>query len=135
MMNTHTDNKTLIRAFELMYTSRSLDEKMMILIKQGKAYFHMSAAGHEAVQAAAALSLNKGKDWVYPYYRDQVLCLGMGMSIQDMMLGFLAKKDDPSSGGRQLPHHYGHKDFNIVSSSSSVGTQFLQAVGTSLANK
>jgi 2-oxoisovalerate dehydrogenase E1 component len=134
-MNTHTDNKTLIRAFELMYTSRSLDEKMMILIKQGKAYFHMSAAGHEAVQAAAALSLNQGKDWVYPYYRDQVLCLGMGMSIQDMMLGFLAKKDDPSSGGRQLPHHYGHKDFNIVSSSSSVGTQFLQAVGTSLANK
>jgi len=108
---------------------------MMGVLKQGKAYFHMGASGHESVQAAAALLLNLKKDWIYPYYRDTVLCLGLQMSPQNILRGFLATKNDPSSGGRQLPNHYGYKASNIVSSSSSVGTQYLQAVGTALANK
>jgi 2-oxoisovalerate dehydrogenase E1 component len=129
------NNQKFIEAFKLMSTSRILDKKMMNLLKQGKAYFHMGAAGHEAVQSAMAMLLNIGQDWIYPYYRDQVLCLGLKMPIKALLQGFLAKEDDPSSGGRQLPHHYGYKPSNIVSSSSSVGTQFLQAVGTALANK
>lgn len=129
------NNQKFIEAFKLMSTSRILDKKMMNLLKQGKAFFHMGAAGHEAVQAAASMLLETGKDWLYPYYRDQVLCLGLKMPVKDVLRGFLAKKSDPSSGGRQLPHHYGYKPSNIVSSSSSVGTQFLQAVGTAIANK
>jgi 2-oxoisovalerate dehydrogenase E1 component len=112
-----------------------LDKKMMNLLKQGKSYFHMGSAGHEAVQCAAAMMLSPTEDWTYPYYRDQALCLGLKMPMKDLLLGYLAKKDDPSSGGRQLPHHFGYKPSNIVSSSSSVGTQFLQAVGTAFANK
>jgi len=127
--------KLYSKAFEIVYTSRILDKKIMMLIKQSKAHFHMGASGHEIVQAAMALSLDNQKDWVYPYYRDQALCLGLDMSIKELLLGYLAKDDDPSSGGRQLPHHFGSKKLNIVSASSSVGTQFLQAVGTALANK
>merc|ERR1712110_117504 len=134
-MHNYLNNKILIKAFKLIYTSRILDGKMMNILKQGKAYFHMGASGHETIQAASALLLNIGKDWLFPYYRDQVLCLGLNMSVKNILRGFLAKKDDPSSGGRQLPNHYGFKSSNIVSSSSSVGTQYLQAVGTAIANK
>jgi len=129
------NNQKFIEAFKLMSTSRILDKKMMILLKQGKAFFNMSGAGHEAVQCAAGMQLDTSKDWIYPYYRDQALCLSLKFPLKDLLLGYLAKKDDPSSGGRQLPHHFGHKDYNIVSSSSSVGTQYLQAVGTAIANK
>ena len=80
------NNKKFIEAFKIMSTSRILDKKMMILLKQGKAYFHMGAAGHEAVQSAAAMLLNIGKDWIYPYYRDQVLCLGLKMPIKSLKL-------------------------------------------------
>jgi hypothetical protein len=86
------NNQKFIEAFKLMSTSRILDKKMMNLLKQGKAFFHMGAAGHEAVQAATSMLLNVGKDWLYPYYRDQVLCLGLDMPIRDLFLGFLAKK-------------------------------------------
>lgn len=134
-MSTYLNNKMFVKAFTLIYTSRIMDSKMMNILKQGKAYFHMGASGHEAVQAAASLLLKSGNDWIYPYYRDQVLCLGLDMSPKNILRGFLAKKKDPSSGGRQLPNHYGYNPSNIVSSSSSVGTQYLQAVGTALANK
>lgn len=124
----------LIKAFRLMYTSRLLDEKIGVLLKQGESSFHMSAGGHEAIQVAAGLAMQSKKDWFFPYYRDQAFCLTVGMTIKEILLGFLGRRNDPSSGGKQMPNHFGHKDLNIVSASSSVGAQFLQAVGTSLAN-
>jgi 2-oxoisovalerate dehydrogenase E1 component len=121
--------KQLLDIYYQMALSRRLDDKQLILLKQGKGYFHIGAAGHEAAGMAAALCFDPAKDFAYPYYRDQAFCLGWGMTSRDHLLSFLAKKDDPSSGGRQMPQHYGHKKLNIVSQSSSTGTQFLQATG------
>ncbi len=113
--------------------TRRLDEKMMILLKQGKSFFHIGASGHEAVQLAIALTLQGGRDWSYPYYRDLAYVLQLGMSPLEVLLCFLARADDPNSGGRQMPAHYGHRKLRVVSQSSPTGTQFLQAVGTGLA--
>ena len=127
--------KHLIEVYRLMYLSRRLDEKQLIMLKQGKGFFHIGASGHEAVEIAAAHSLKPSYDYAYPYYRDQAFCLGYGMTVNEIMLSFLAKEDDPNSGGRQMPQHYGHKNLNIVSQSSPTGTQYLQAVGAAFALK
>jgi len=124
-----------VQAYRLMYTSRVLDKKMMIMLKQGKSFFHIGAMGHEAIQVAAGLHMQPHTDWLFPYYRDQALCLTLGMTPKECLLGFLGKAEDPSSGGRQMPQHYGHKAYNIPSSSSPTGSQFLQAVGCALASK
>lgn len=125
----------LLHAYRLMYTSRLLDEKMLILLRQGKSYFHIGAAGHEAAQIGAGLALTPGKDWAFPYYRDLAFMLSWGSSIDEILLNFLARKADPSSAGRQMPQHYGNKKLNIISQSSPTGTQYLQAVGVAMANK
>ena len=127
--------KELLDFYSTMYMSRKLDEKMLNLLKQGKGYFHIGASGHEAAQLAAAEVMKPGKDWSFPYYRDGAYCLGLGMSPREQLLSFLAKADDPNSGGRQMPQHYGHKDLNIVSQSSPTGTQYLQSVGCALGCK
>ncbi|MBT7580176.1 MAG: tungsten formylmethanofuran dehydrogenase [Candidatus Marinimicrobia bacterium] len=116
-----------------MATSRRTDEKMLTLLRQGKSFFHIGASGHEGAQLACAMQMNSDLDWSYPYYRDQTMVMGLGMTTEELFLGFLAKADDPGSGGRQLPQHYGQKDLNIVSQSSPTGTQYLQAVGTAMA--
>jgi len=127
--------KDLLIIFELMFKSRRLDEKQLILLKQGKGFFHIGASGHEAAQVAAAYSMNSDTDYAYPYYRNQAFCLAYGMTSRDMLLSFMAKEDDPNSGGRQMPQHFGHKDLNIVSQSSPTGTQYLQATGAAFALK
>ena len=127
--------KQLLSIYRNMALSRRLDEKQLILLKQGKGYFHIGAAGHEAAQLAAANCFKPGFDYAYPYYRNQAFCLGWGMTSKEHLLSFLAKEDDPSSGGRQMPQHFGHKDLNIVSQSSSTGTQYLQAVGVAFGMK
>ncbi|MAP70482.1 MAG: tungsten formylmethanofuran dehydrogenase [Candidatus Marinimicrobia bacterium] len=127
--------KELLDIYNKMYLARTLDEKQLILLKQGKAYFHIGCSGHEGAQLAASNNLNAGKDWVYPYYRDAALCLGLGMTGKEQLLSFLARDDDPNSGGRQMPQHYGHKNLRIVSQSSPTGTQFLQAVGCAMSRK
>lgn len=124
-----------IAAYRLMYTSRALDKKMVIMLKQGKSFFHIGAMGHEAIQVAAGLCMKTKTDWLFPYYRDQALCLTLGMTPKECLLGFLGKAEDPSSGARQMPQHYGHSAFNIPSSSSPTGSQYLQAVGCALATK
>ena len=127
--------KQILDVFEKMVIARKLDEKMLTMLKQGKSFFHMGSSGHEAAQLAAAAVMRPGEDWIFPYYRDAALCIGLGMTSREQLLSFLARADDPNSGGRQMPHHYGHKDLRIVSQSSSTGTQFLQAVGCALARK
>ena len=127
--------KQVLDIYEKMILSRRLDDKMLIMLKQGKSFFHIGASGHEAAQLAAAVLIESGKDWSFPYYRDGAYCIGLGMTSREHLLGFLAKADDPSSGGRQMPQHYGHKDLRIVSQSSPTGTQFLQAVGCAMARK
>ena len=127
--------KELIRVYENMVLSRMLDEKMAILLRQGKGFFHMACSGHEAAQTAAAFNLQSAKDWFYPYYRDGAFTIGVGMTAKDHLLAFFAKSDDPSSGGRQMPHHYGKRDLNIVTQSSPTGTQYLQAIGCAMACK
>ena len=125
--------KQLLEIYQNMALSRYLDDKQLILLKQGKGFFHIGGAGHEAAGLAAAFSFKPGFDYAYPYYRDQAFCLGWGMTSREHLLSFLAKEDDPSSGGRQMPQHYGHKELKIVSQSSPTGTQFLQATGAGFA--
>ena len=125
--------KEILNIYRNMALSRYLDNKQLILLKQGKGFFHIGGSGHEAAGLAAAMSFKPGFDYAYPYYRDQAFCLGWGMKSRDHLLSFLAKEDDPSSSGRQMPQHYGHRELNIVSQSSSTGTQFLQATGAGFA--
>ena len=127
--------KQIIDVYRKMALSRKLDDKMLILLKQGKSFFHIGASGHEAAQLAAAEMIKPGEDWSFPYYRDGAYCIGLGMTAREQLLSFLAKAEDPNSGGRQMPQHYGHKGLRVVSQSSPTGTQFLQAVGCAMACK
>jgi 2-oxoisovalerate dehydrogenase E1 component len=116
-----------------MLASRRCDEKILILLKQGKSFFHIGGSGHEAAQVAAAAALRRGHDWAFPYYRDQAFALQLGMTIREMFLISLHRAEDPATGGRQPQGHYGRPDLRIPTQSSPTGTQYLQAVGVALA--
>ncbi|KAK3582322.1 hypothetical protein CHS0354_023863 [Potamilus streckersoni] len=128
-------SETKCQAFRDMVISRELDLQMIKLVKQNKGSFHVGAAGHEAAQLSAAMSLKKGSDWVFPYYRDLTLCLTLGFTPREVLLDFLGKEASPSSKGRQMYAHWGKRSSKIVSQSACTGTQYLQAVGAAMACK
>jgi len=129
------DDEALIEMYRLVALSRAVDERMWVLNRAGRIPFVISGQGHEGAQVAIAWALQKGHDWIAPFYRSIATCLTFGMSARDIMTAQYATANDPSSGGRQMPGHYGSHEHNLVSVSSPVATQLLHAVGIALAAK
>ncbi len=129
---TSLTKEQLLGAYGNMVAARTLDNKILTLLRQGKVFFHIGVSGHEAAQVATALAMKPGYDWAYPYYRDLAFALQFGYTAEDVMLEALHRVGGPSSNGYAMPFHYGHRKWRIIAQSSPTGTQFLEAVGTAM---
>ena len=125
----------VLKMFETMLEARMIDERMWLLNRAGKIPFVISCQGQEAAQVGASMALDRDVDYVLPYYRDLGVVLHFGMTARDIMMSAFAKQEDPNSGGRQMPGHFGQKKNRIVTGSSPVTTQVPHAVGIALAAK
>jgi 2-oxoisovalerate dehydrogenase E1 component alpha subunit len=128
-------DETVLKIYETMLMARRIDERMWLLNRSGKIPFVISCQGQEAAQVGAAFALDRDKDYALPYYRDLGVVLAFGMTPKELMLSGFAKSEDPNSGGRQMPGHFGQKKNRIVTGSSPVTTQVPHAVGIALAGK
>jgi 2-oxoisovalerate dehydrogenase E1 component len=127
--------RQLVEIYRLMVLSRRIDDREILLKRQQKIFFQVSAAGHEALQVGAALAMRPGYDWFFPYYRDRALCLTLGVTPEEMLLQAVGAATDPASGGRQMPTHWSSRTLHIVSSSSATASQLLHAVGCAEAGR
>lgn len=128
-------DQQVIEMYKTMLLARKIDERMWLLNRAGKIPFVISCQGQEAAQVGAAFALDRKKDYVLPYYRDMGVVLAFGQTAKELMLSGFAKMEDPNSGGRQMPGHFGSKQNRIVTGSSPVTTQVPHAVGIALASK
>ncbi|OKL38062.1 thiamine pyrophosphate-dependent dehydrogenase E1 component subunit alpha [Domibacillus mangrovi] len=133
--NMGLSDETVLAMYETMLLARRIDERMWLLNRSGKIPFVVSGQGQEAAQVGAAFALDRSQDYILPYYRDTGIVLAFGMTVKELMLFVFAKAEDPNSGGRQMPGHYGQKKNRIVTNSSPVTTQVPHAVGIALAAK
>lgn len=124
----------LMEAYRCMLVARRLDEKMLILLKQGRGHFHIGSSGHEAIQVAAAKNIVPGKDWALPYYRDMAMAVGIGLTAKDLLSAHLSRVTD-TSYGKQMPSHFNSRELRIVSVSSAIGAQYLPSVGVAQGSK
>ena len=129
-----TGTRTLTSAqrlalYRTIYAARRIDDREIAGKRQNKVFFQINGAGHEAIQAAAALCLRPGHDWFFLYYRDRALAYGLGVSARDMFLASVGADADPATGGRQMPSHWSDRARHIFTTSSPTGSQCLQAVG------
>jgi 2-oxoisovalerate dehydrogenase E1 component alpha subunit len=127
--------ETMLDMYWFMLLARRVDERSWVLHRQGKIPFHISGMGHEACQVGAAFAINRGVDYVHPYYRDLALVLAIGITPRDFMISLFGKDGEYSSGARQMPSHWSSKRLNIISASSPVATQVPQAAGLAFAIK
>lgn len=128
-------DEDVLAMYRTMLLARRIDERMWLLNRAGKIPFVISCQGQEAAQVGASFALNREKDYVAPYYRDMGVVLYFGMTTKELMLSAFAKAEDPNSGGRQMPGHFGQKKNRILTGSSPVTTQVPHAVGVALASK
>ena len=129
------DAERLLAMYGQMVLARAVDRRMWVLNRQGKAPFVISGQGHEAIQVAAANAMRPGIDWLVPYYRDLAFCLALGQTARDFMLSVFGRAEDPNSGGRQMPSHFGSSTLRIMTKSSVVGPQICHAAGLAYASK